>query len=146
MEQTRATCPCCGAPLPVTNEILIDRESRGVLIRGRVVRLTRVEMRLFNVLHKNMPHIVQMHLLVGALWRGVKRPQFPRKNVKVYVNRLRNVLRPAGVRIENLRGTGYRMITGAGHGMEPKKDRAADAAVGGGAAPEGHSPKDGGVS
>jgi two-component system, OmpR family, copper resistance phosphate regulon response regulator CusR len=88
---------------------LDDRRHELELLDGRRVALSEREFALLEYLGRSPNQIVSRERILNAVWQY----QFdPRSNVvDVYVGRLRRKLEP-GVRIETVRGGGYRLLAG----------------------------------
>ena len=88
---------------------LDDRRHELELLDGRKVALSDREFALLEYLGRSPNEIVSRERILNAVWQY----QFdPRSNVvDVYVGRLRRKLEP-GVRIETVRGGGYRLLAG----------------------------------
>ena len=88
---------------------LDDRRHELELLDGRKVALSDREFALLEYLGRSPNQIVSRERILNAVWQY----QFdPRSNVvDVYVGRLRRKLEP-GVRIETVRGGGYRLLAG----------------------------------
>lgn len=98
-----------GRIVPETGFTLDDRRHELELLDGRRVALSEREFALLEYLGRSPNQIVSRERILNAVWQY----QFdPRSNVvDVYVGRLRRKLEP-GVRIETVRGGGYRLLAG----------------------------------
>ena len=98
-----------GEPAPETGFTLDDRRHELELLDGSTVALSEREFALLEYLGRSPNQIVSRERILNAVWQY----QFdPRSNVvDVYVGRLRRKLEP-GVRIETVRGGGYRLLAG----------------------------------
>ncbi len=96
-------------PPPQTGFTLDDRRHELELLDGRRVALSEREFALLEYLGRCPNQTVSRERILNAVWQY----QFdPRSNVvDVYVGRLRRKLEP-GVRIETVRGGGYRLLAG----------------------------------
>ena len=98
-----------GQQIPETGFTLDDRRHELELLDGSTVALSEREFALLEYLGRCPNQIVSRERILNAVWQY----QFdPRSNVvDVYVGRLRRKLEP-GVRIETVRGGGYRLLAG----------------------------------
>jgi DNA-binding response OmpR family regulator len=101
-------CPCCGRPLPASDELRID--PAGIVVcNGRFATLTRQEASLLTSLHS---HLAKVHskdqLLSDLYWRETDEPDI--KIIDIYVHHIRRKLAPLGVTIQTVWGRGYRLL------------------------------------
>ena len=100
------------APLPATAPIAplleIDRASRAVLVRGREVRLTRLEFSLLEALAERPAAIVSKERLLRDVWgyRTLGRT----RTIDSHACRLRGKLADERL-VHNVRGVGYRLVS-----------------------------------
>lgn len=88
------------------HELVIDPGRHEVLVRGKPVELTQTEFRLLCLLARRPGWVFTRNQIIDAV-RGEDWPVTDR-SVDVHVVGLRRKLGPAGVRVETIRGVGYR--------------------------------------
>jgi len=77
-----------------------------VEVAGEKVHLRPKEMEIFKILIINHPHIISTRLLLDSVWPNID-AQPSHNTVEVYIRRLRQLLRPYGVKLKNRKGYGY---------------------------------------
>lgn len=104
----QARCPCCGAPISPA-DVLFDEAHRYVVHSGSVVMLTPREAEVFARLLKSAPLVVAAESIFAAIYAGRVDGGPEYKNIDIFVCRLRRKLKPLGLVIETIWGTGYRL-------------------------------------
>lgn len=103
-------CPLCGHSITeLENKIIVDLTSNTVITPMGGVHLPPKEAELAFILVKRMPTFVYHEVLYTYLWGG-QEPALPDASLKVYISRLRKLLAPIGIEVENRTGCGYRMV------------------------------------
>jgi DNA-binding winged helix-turn-helix (wHTH) protein len=98
-----------GAPSVEPAGLVIDAAGRDVKLDGRAVSLTSREYGLLSYLHARTGAVVTRRELLDRVW-GTSYTGGPR-TIDIHVRRLRKKLGDA-LRLETLRGTGYKLIGG----------------------------------
>lgn len=103
-------CPTCGHVITdLENKISVDLTSNTVITLIGGVHLPPKEAELAFILVKRMPTFVYHEVLFTYLWGG-QGPALPDASLKVYISRLRKLLAPIGIEVENRTGCGYRIV------------------------------------
>lgn len=98
-------CPLCGGPMPV-DDLRIDVEDGLVGRRGRVVRLTRHEMAVFETLLRAKGRCLSMGLIEDAIY-GLECDAPESSPIRVRICALRRKLAGLGFKITTHWGRGY---------------------------------------
>jgi DNA-binding response OmpR family regulator len=100
------------SPGYLSEDLTVDYEAGKVTVRGKQVKLTRLEFRLLGLLVRNEGKVVLHEELIGRMWG--ENCGATTDHLKVYVSRLRaKVELPQGPRLfETVRGLGYRFKPG----------------------------------
>lgn len=105
-------CPCCRQGLPHSPELIVDEA--GILVRnGRFASLTRHEFALFETLQNAGHRILSQEALLRSIY-GLQMDEPEIKIIDVFVCKLRKKLKPLGVEIQTVWGSGYRLLPVAG--------------------------------
>ncbi|GGW82822.1 response regulator transcription factor [Alteromonas halophila] len=89
-------------------DLTLNNEARQVCLRGEEIALTKLEYDLLLYLFENSNKVLTRERILARVWRSHSDPLT--NIVDVYISRLRQKLSAeAGVEIETLRGSGYRM-------------------------------------
>jgi len=104
-----ATCPCCGGPVGA-DELLIDEGSRTVARGGVTAILTVMELALLRYLDHRRPGVASKSDIYDDLYAFRPNTLPDPKIVDIYVCKLRPKLRPLGLEIETIWGTGYKLV------------------------------------
>jgi len=105
-------CPCCRQALPQSPELIVDES--GILVRnGRFAALTRHEFALFETLQNAGHRILSREALLRSIY-GLQIEEPEIKIIDVFVCKLRKKLKPLGVEIQAVWGSGYRLLPVAG--------------------------------
>lgn len=101
-------CPCCGQPLPDTDDLRIDPS--GIVVRwGEYATLTRQEFDILEALRSAAPRMMTKEALLAALYQ-LRSDEPEIKIIDVWICKLRKKLKPLGVNIETVWGRGYRLL------------------------------------
>jgi DNA-binding response OmpR family regulator len=101
-------CPCCGRPLPDSDEVTLDPS--GIVVRwGRFAALTVHEYEILQTLRQNAPRIMTKEALLSAVYQ-LRQEEPELKIIDVWVCKLRKKLKPLGINIDTVWGRGYRML------------------------------------
>jgi DNA-binding response OmpR family regulator len=87
--------------------LLVDTGAREVRVDGRVVDLTRAEFDIIHLLASSPGLVFTRERILGHLWGDEK--TVTDRTVDTHVKNLRDKLGPAGARIVNVRGVGYKL-------------------------------------
>jgi len=101
-------CPCCGRPLPDSDDIVVD-PSGIVVRRGRYATLTVHEFEILEALRASSPRIISKEALLFALYQ-LRQEEPELKIIDVFICKLRKKLKPLGISIDTVWGRGYRML------------------------------------
>ncbi|NMH94649.1 response regulator transcription factor [Pseudonocardia bannensis] len=92
-------------------DLLVDRGSREVRVRGEAVALTRTEFDLLAVLAQRPGRVWERQTLLREVWHSDWEPNL--RLVEVHMSNLRRKLAAAGMtgaEIRTVRGVGYRLV------------------------------------
>jgi DNA-binding response OmpR family regulator len=92
-------------------ELEFDPAAREVLICGRRPALTATELGILEILMRRSPGVADRRSIAQHVW-DYEADAFGSNTIDVHLARLRAKLAGAGVRIETIRGVGYRIISG----------------------------------
>jgi DNA-binding response OmpR family regulator len=92
----------------VYGDIRIDREARTVFVDDEPVTLRPREFDLLLALVSQAGRVISRQRLLQQVWRDHEIDEASR-TLDVHVNRLRQKLQKSRVRIESIRGIGYRL-------------------------------------
>jgi len=110
LRRTQMSSPSREVPELAVGPLTINFQSRSVLVRGRPVHLTPVELKVLYHLARNAGHIMTHEALLHRIWG----PDSTRTHdhLRVYVSRIRSKIEQAGGPdcIETERGVGYRLV------------------------------------
>ena len=96
-------------PRMVVGEVEFDPASRQVLVRGRAPALTGTEFGILEILMRRSPNVVDRRSIAQHVWDN-EADAFGSNTIDVHLARLRAKLAGGAVRIETVRGVGYRMV------------------------------------
>jgi len=99
-------------PRLVTGRVEFDPASRQVLAGGRGLTLTSTESGILEILMRRAPNVVDRRSIARHVW-DEESDAFGSNTIDVHLGRLRAKLSGGGVRIETIRGVGYRIVTAA---------------------------------
>ena len=102
-------------PRMVIGDVEFDPATRQVLVRGRPPALTSIEFGILEILMRRAPHVVGRRSIAQHVWDN-ESDAFGSNTIDVHLARLRAKLVGGDVRIETVRGVGYRIVTAAGPG------------------------------
>jgi DNA-binding response OmpR family regulator len=100
--------PVSQSPRMKIGELEFDPAGREVLIRGERPALTGTELGILEVLMRRSPGVVDRRSIAQHVWDN-ESDAFGSNTIDVHLARLRSKLAGAGVRIETVRGIGYRI-------------------------------------
>ena len=101
--------PVSHLPRMVIGELQFDPAAREVLIKGERPALTSTEFGILEILMRRSPGVVDRRSIAQHVWDN-EADAFGSNTIDVHLARLRSKLAGAGVRIETVRGVGYRII------------------------------------
>ena len=96
-------------PRLVIGNIDFDPASRQVLVGGRLPALTSIEFGILEILMRRSPNVVDRRSIAQHVWDN-EADAFGSNTIDVHLARLRAKLVGGKVRIETVRGVGYRML------------------------------------
>jgi DNA-binding response OmpR family regulator len=86
----------------------VEYDNYYIAVRGEMVRIQRTEFLVLSQLVKRSERYILAEELWDCVW-GTQRA-FNKLSTRVYVSRLRQLLEPFGIKIENMPNVGYRFI------------------------------------
>ena len=101
--------PVSHSPRMVIGELQFDPAAREALIKGERPALTSTELGILEILMRRSPGVVDRRSIAQHVWDN-EADAFGSNTIDVHLARLRSKLAGAGVRIETVRGIGYRII------------------------------------
>ena len=114
--------PVAQAPRLAIGELELDPAAREVRIRGQRPSLTAIELGILELLMRRQPGIADRRSIAQHVWDD-EADAFGSNTIDVHLARLRSKLASAGVRIETVRGVGYRIVAAPGS-ASPTSSRA----------------------
>jgi DNA-binding response OmpR family regulator len=93
----------------VLGELSFDPASREVLCGGRRPVLTVIELGILEILLRRTPGVADRRMIAQHVWEE-EADAFGSNTINVHLARLRAKLTGGGVRIETVRGVGYRIV------------------------------------
>jgi two-component system, OmpR family, response regulator len=101
--------PVAKSPRMVIGELELDPAAREVVVCGQRPALTGTEFGILEILMRRSPGVVDRRSIAQHVWDN-EADAFGSNTIDVHLARLRSKLAGAGVRIETVRGVGYRII------------------------------------
>jgi two-component system, OmpR family, response regulator len=95
-------------PRMVIGEVVLDPATRQVLVRGQAPAMTGTEFGILEILMRRSPNVVDRRSIAQHVWDN-EADAFGSNTIDVHLARLRAKLAGGGVRIETVRGVGYRV-------------------------------------
>jgi DNA-binding response OmpR family regulator len=96
-------------PLLVLGRLSFDPAAREVRCGGRQADLTGIELGILEILLRRSPGIADRRMIAQHVWDD-EADAFGSNTINVHLARLRSKLIGGGVRIETVRGIGYRIV------------------------------------
>ena len=100
--------PLSQSPRMVIGELRFDPAAREVVVNGRRPALTSTELGILEILMRRSPGVADRRSIAQHVWDN-EADAFGSNTIDVHLARLRSKLAGAGVRIETVRGVGYRI-------------------------------------
>ena len=100
--------PALAGPKLVVGDVILDPATRVVLVGGREPTLTATELAILELLMRRSPAVVDRRGIAVQVW-DEEADAVGSNTIDVHMARLRAKLAGASVRIETVRGIGYRM-------------------------------------
>ena len=100
--------PVSQSPRMKIGEVEFDPAAREVLIQGQRPALTGTELGILEILMRRSPGVADRRSIAQHVWDN-EADAFGSNTIDVHLARLRSKLAGAGVRIETVRGVGYRI-------------------------------------
>jgi DNA-binding response OmpR family regulator len=97
-------------PRMVIGEVELDPATRQVLVRGQAPALTGTEFGILEILMRRSPNVVDRRSIAQHVWDN-EVDAFGSNTIDVHLARLRAKLTGGGLRIETVRGIGYRAVS-----------------------------------
>ena len=101
--------PGARPPLLALGKLELDPAARTVRFGGRNVALTGTEFGILEILLRRSPAVVERQTIAQQVW-DEESDGLASNTISVHLARLRSNLAGAGVRIETVRGIGYRIV------------------------------------
>ena len=101
--------PAVQAPRITIGEVEFDPTAREVLVRGQRPAFTATELGILEILMRRSPGVADRRSIAQHVWDN-EADAFGSNTIDVHLARLRAKLTGGGVRIETVRGVGYRII------------------------------------
>ena len=101
--------PGARPPLLALGKLELDPAARTVRFGGRHLALTGTEFGILEVLLRRSPAVVERQTIAQQVW-DEESDGLASNTISVHLARLRSKLAGAGVRIETVRGIGYRIV------------------------------------
>ena len=101
--------PALASTVLVVGDLVFDPATREVHIGSAVPKLTMIETAMLEVLVRRSPAVVPRRSIAQHVWED-EADAVGSNTIDVHVARLRSKLAEADVRIETVRGVGYRMV------------------------------------
>lgn len=96
-----------GKPTKRVGELCLDEAHKTISCNGAMLNLTLKEYQLLSLLMQNSDQVVTKEMIITALWNASE--EVSDGAIRVYVNRLKSEV--GSMRIENVRGIGYKLVT-----------------------------------
>lgn len=87
----------------------VSSDLETVLYRDKSARMPRGQMKLMSLLVQRFGHTVTHEAIAQHLWGGEDGPNYERQTVSAQLNTIRRRIKPAGLRVTSVWGTGYRL-------------------------------------
>ena len=91
-------CPCCGQPIPVSDDVIVSLNTNSITVRGVSLHLQPREAEIMHVLAGRMPASVRRDVITARVWCLGER-ELTAKNLDVHICKLRRKLEPLGLAI-----------------------------------------------
>jgi two-component system, OmpR family, response regulator len=101
--------PAVKAPRLAIGAVELDPAAREVLVRGERPAFTTTELGILEILMRRSPGVADRRSIAQHVWDN-EADAFGSNTIDVHLARLRAKLAGAGVRIETVRGVGYRIV------------------------------------
>ena len=101
--------PVSRSPRMVIGELEFDPATREVTVCGQRPALTGIELGILEILMRRSPGVADRRSIAQHVWDN-EADAFGSNTIDVHLARLRSKLAGGGVRIETVRGVGYRII------------------------------------
>ena len=100
-----STCPICGEPIPVNRRVILTRANLLAVIDGKVVKLTRQEFDLFEILWHKSPQGATYDYIRANLWPPpLDEPLTSKKVIEVTLHNIRRKLVSTAAYVETTWG------------------------------------------
>jgi DNA-binding response OmpR family regulator len=100
--------PAVQAPRIKVGDVEFDPAAREVLVRGQRPAFTSTELGILEILMRRSPGVADRRSIARHVWDN-EADAFGSNTIDVHLARLRSKLAGGGVRIETVRGVGYRI-------------------------------------
>lgn len=102
-------CPCCGQPIPVSDDVIVSLDTNSITVRGVSLRLRPREAEILRVLVNCMPTPVRRTVIIASVWALTEREPTA-KGVDVHVSNLRRKIKPLGLAISTYTTIGFALV------------------------------------
>jgi len=97
------------SPQLSVGDLVYDSATRNLTAGGSAINLTQIELNILEVLLRRAPAVVTRQSIAVQVWQ-YEADAVGSNTIDVHVAHLRSKLAPARVRIDTLRGVGYRLV------------------------------------
>jgi DNA-binding response OmpR family regulator len=98
-------------PVLSCGDVTLDPSTRVASVSGERLELTPIELALLELLMRRAPAVVGRRTIAVQVW-DEEADAVGSNTIDVHIARLRTKLRKSTVRVETVRGTGYRLVEG----------------------------------
>ena len=102
-------CPCCHQE--TTETLLVSLDTNKITIQDHEIQVTSLEAELLSILGPVTPTTVWYGKIIHGLWHYVNEPKDPMETLYATKARLNTKLKPYGIKIKAMYGTGLRLET-----------------------------------
>ena len=101
--------PASQTPVVVVGDLALDPATREVSVGATLLALTGIELSILEILMRRSPAVVARRSIAVHVW-AEEADALGSNTIDVHLARLRSKLAPSRVRIETVRGVGYRVV------------------------------------
>lgn len=116
-------CPCCGQPIPVSDDVIVSLNTNSITVRGVSLRLAPRQAEILHVLAMCMPKPVRRGAITAHVW-GMTERELTAKNLDVHISNLRPKLKTIGLMIRTYTH-GWASETGGFALVDTRRERVA---------------------
>lgn len=104
-------CPCCGSTV-ANPDFIVDLNTNTVTRESQQVHLSRMEAELLEAFRRRFPGTLTEDNALNALYGAGDAPEAYAIALRVHVSKLRKRIKFLGMRIDNVRASGWRLVYG----------------------------------